>query len=150
MPIRLPVSILLTLTLSCIGHAEVFKWTDAQGNIHFGDQPPANRKSESLNIKSTPASSVDTPAPGTPLEREKKILKVMDDERAAKAENQKKTDQKRMAQQMECARLKDMKRQFDQGGRFYNILPNGERNYHTDEEISKRHQEVEQALTHCP
>lgn len=30
--------------------AELYKWTDAEGKIHFGDRPPENQATESLEI----------------------------------------------------------------------------------------------------
>ena len=30
------------------GHAEVYKWTDEQGNVHFGDHPPDREKATAL------------------------------------------------------------------------------------------------------
>src|SRR5688572_17186667 len=31
--------------------AEVFKWIDAQGNIHYSDKQPENQSSEKIDIK---------------------------------------------------------------------------------------------------
>lgn len=42
--------ICLSLVSVC-SHSEVFKWTDAQGRIHYGDKPPANSKAEDLSDK---------------------------------------------------------------------------------------------------
>ncbi|MAL99466.1 DUF4124 domain-containing protein [Hydrocarboniclastica marina] len=33
-------------------NAEVYKWTDAQGNTHYGDRQPEGIKSKSMNIRS--------------------------------------------------------------------------------------------------
>lgn len=40
------------------GAAQLFKWTDRDGNIHFGDAPPADAIGvEKLGIKSTPTDT---------------------------------------------------------------------------------------------
>lgn len=31
--------------------AEVFRWTDREGRVHFGDRPPVESKSESLELR---------------------------------------------------------------------------------------------------
>ena len=142
--------LLLLLPLTC-AHAEVYKWTDAQGNVHFTDQPSAAGKAETLNIKTQPHSG-DTPSPPSPadsLERQKKLLQTMDKERVQKAAEQKKQNEEKQKRQLECARLKDEQRRFAQGGRFYEVMPNGERKYKSDEEITRRREEVNRAVDKC-
>ena len=54
--------ILILLTaLSFPAFAEVYKWTDAQGNVHFGTQPPPGQQEE-VKIRASSASS-NEPAP---------------------------------------------------------------------------------------
>lgn len=46
------ITVIGLLTLSstlCI--AGVYKWVDAEGNIHYGQQRPANTQSESMNVQ---------------------------------------------------------------------------------------------------
>ncbi len=40
------------LFLATWAHAEIFKWVDAQGNIHYSDKKPDNQSSEEIKIKS--------------------------------------------------------------------------------------------------
>lgn len=44
-------AILLTLALGMAAHAEVYKWVDADGNVHFSDTPPPNPEQESEEVK---------------------------------------------------------------------------------------------------
>lgn len=32
-------------------HAQIYKWKDADGKVHFGDKKPINKKSESVHLK---------------------------------------------------------------------------------------------------
>jgi len=41
----------LLLTLSPTGQAEVFKWIDAQGRVHFSDQAPAEVEAETVRLR---------------------------------------------------------------------------------------------------
>lgn len=43
---------------------EVFKWTDAQGRVHFGDKPPkeAADKAQPVEVKTTPVSEAQRKA----------------------------------------------------------------------------------------
>jgi glutaredoxin len=37
--------------LACVATAEVFRWTDEHGHIHFGDKPPAGAATEQVEIR---------------------------------------------------------------------------------------------------
>lgn len=50
------LALLATLPLACA--AEVYKWTDEQGRVHFGDQPQDKEKAERLSLKVKPYESV--------------------------------------------------------------------------------------------
>lgn len=48
--LRLSVVLLLTLNLTA-AQAEIFKWTDAQGNTHYSQTPPQDRDTKAENIQ---------------------------------------------------------------------------------------------------
>ncbi len=70
------ISIIIMSSLLCgNGHAEIYKWIDDAGNIHFSDKPAADDESEKIDIKIAPASptspsaipnSSDTPPVNAP------------------------------------------------------------------------------------
>ena len=47
-----PHLILLSLLLAFPAYAGVYKWTDAQGHIHYSDSPPPAAKSTQLKLQS--------------------------------------------------------------------------------------------------
>lgn len=47
---RIVVALCL-LTLAAGASAQAYKWTDAQGKVHFSDTPPPDRKADKLSIK---------------------------------------------------------------------------------------------------
>jgi len=47
-----PSLILLALFLALPASAGVYKWTDAQGRIHYSDSPPAAAKTSQLKLQS--------------------------------------------------------------------------------------------------
>lgn len=56
--------LLLMMTLVAVSAtAQVYKWKDAQGRIHYSDVPPSasQANSEVVNTRNTPVSSVETP-----------------------------------------------------------------------------------------
>ena len=67
--------LLLTLMLAFAASAEIYKWTDAAGKVHFSDQKPQDAKTESVRLKinsythvtyelSAPAATAVAPAAG--------------------------------------------------------------------------------------
>ena len=51
---RLWVIILMLAVTASANGAGVYKWTDAQGNIHYGERPPPGREAESMEVDKAP------------------------------------------------------------------------------------------------
>ena len=45
------ILIIFLAFFSSVSHAEVYKWTDTNGNIHFSDVKPASIKAEELSLE---------------------------------------------------------------------------------------------------
>ena len=54
----LAYSLSLVLLSSLCG-AEIYQWRDKQGNLHFGDKPPADAKAETVKVKINTYDSVE-------------------------------------------------------------------------------------------
>jgi hypothetical protein len=50
--------IFLSLLLASAAHAEIYKWKDAEGMMHYSDQPPKGNKAEVVKTKDLPVSSM--------------------------------------------------------------------------------------------
>lgn len=50
---------LLLLLFSFSANAEIYKWVDEHGNAHFTDKPPANKKTEEIELKINTYSAVE-------------------------------------------------------------------------------------------
>lgn len=69
----------LLLLLSCTAtQAEIYKWVDAQGNVHFGDRPPKSATTETIDLKINSFQSVTIepfePFKGAPSRRNKRVV----------------------------------------------------------------------------
>lgn len=49
--VRRSVATFLMLSLATVSVAEVYKWTDAQGKVHYGDSPPPEQKRQQVRIR---------------------------------------------------------------------------------------------------
>lgn len=89
----LACSVLLTLSTGATA-GQIYKWVDAQGNVHFGSQPPEGQEASTVN----PNVSQPKPAPMQKpveaenqgqLEQEKIDQKIKSDIAKREAERQK-------------------------------------------------------------
>jgi hypothetical protein len=53
-------AIFLLLAFGMVAHAEVYKWVDADGNVHFSDTPPPNQDTEEVKIQGSSSSSLSS------------------------------------------------------------------------------------------
>lgn len=51
-----PGVILLLAMLAAPAGAEIYKWTDAQGEIHYGDQPPSSTTPKPFHLQTSEAT----------------------------------------------------------------------------------------------
>jgi glutaredoxin len=58
---------LLLIPLLFIGTAtaEVYKWKDSAGHVHFSDKPPTDAKAEKMKIKTSPPKTANSPSVAT-------------------------------------------------------------------------------------
>ena len=84
-------------------NAAVYKWTDENGNVIYGDKPPASDSDASkVRIKKAPATDSDY---NERLMKRKKILDVFQEERQQKKDEQQKIAAEKAQQKKECTRL---------------------------------------------
>ena len=117
-------------------HAEVYKWVDADGKTHFGDQKPNTGKSEKLTLPTRTEQREDSAGPASPPPedyrvRQRKLLDAISEERALKEEQAKKQAERAAQQQNDCLQLKDYLRSIS-SGRIYTLNNKGERVYDSD------------------
>ncbi len=49
--------VLATILLPSLAHAEIHRWTDSEGNVHFGDRPPVAVEAEVVRLRVNTYSS---------------------------------------------------------------------------------------------
>ena len=74
------LSILVLSSIALSVSAEIYKWVDDEGNIHYGEKPPStNTKEEVKTIKIR--DNVDTQRAAETLKKKSKSLNDLSDER---------------------------------------------------------------------
>jgi hypothetical protein len=127
---------------------EIHKWVDDNGVVHYGEAAPDNR----------PSTSIETPEPDTDsnsgapasaqerLESQYRAIEQLSEERIRRREEKEKADADERKRVGACARLKDRLVTLKDGGRLYNVKPDGTREYLTEETRQKRLAEGEAQL----
>jgi len=124
--------------------ADLYKWTDENGKVHYSDQPPPDDAKQTQTLKESKsaaaapdaASAKPAAAAKTPAEQEmefrKRRLEAAEAEAKAKKEAEATEEKKR-----NCERANAQVASLQRGGRITRPGPNGEQIYMSDEEIAK-------------
>ncbi len=138
------LSILILLS-KAVTAAEVYKWVDEQGNIHYTDQKPENAKD---------AAKVDVKVHNTRKNKEldayreyiKRNREAAATEAAIEEKNSAKQRQTKQKRQHACQQLRQRKREYQQHGVIYTEDKSGERKYYSDEERAEVLRQLNKAL----
>ena len=140
----LATAIALTLALSGSALAsDIYKWVDAEGNVHYGDRPVGDQ-SERMAIQSRPTD------PAAVREQYQARLQARSERReadaeaaaeAAESENEKRNEAEERMQKCQASRA-TMER-FVRSRRLYREDANGERVYLDEAEMLAARQRVE-------
>jgi Domain of unknown function (DUF4124) len=129
---RSRLSVMLVLTLaSAIASAEVYKWLDADGNVHYGDRPPATG-TDSHSITLPPAPTRDADHERRSLLRSR-LLEAIDAERAEQAQAEREAAAAKQERARMCARARGDLARFERANIIYTNDESGARIYMSDE-----------------
>lgn len=125
--------------LSCSAHAGLTKWVDAEGKVHYSDEPPP--ANVNAKILATPKAASGVPAEKTYIEREaerKKTLKTKEEAEQKTAKQQ----EEAAARQKYCASLRSHLATLEKSSRIATYNEKGESVMMDD---STRQQQIEEA-----
>lgn len=128
--------LLLLLCISAAAYAEVYKWVDKNGKVHYGDRPTSSQATE---IKIKPPSSPSGASKET-RENQKAIDDWLNARDVDREENKKKEailKQERAIQKQKCDELKIDLADMEKGGVvWYDLDETGKRRFYSDKEIA--------------
>lgn len=126
-------SVLILLFGCALANAEVYRWVDDQGTVHYGERPPVGVESSRLRLPTEPAST------GAPLkdrrvvDRERLLNSFEQDRLARKQAIEEQREQERQREQL-CEDFKARWRLYTSVGRLYDVAEDGSRHYLSDAE----------------
>ena len=105
----------------------IYKWTDENGQIHYGNKPPENEQSvTSVNVPKKNRNTI----PVTSEERKRKqqtLLRALTEERLMKEEAKAENDKKEAQQKRQCIIARDRLKSYERSNRIYSLNEKGER-----------------------
>lgn len=131
------ISVGLFLLLVMLGSpalAEIYKWVDKNGEVHYGQIPPNENAQQMNTVPSGQASDSKKQDSVSRLNRQAKELEK--DQEMAK-EHQKKLaeeEKRKKIKNENCQRAQTSYNTINEGGRMYQVDPSGERHYWSDKE----------------
>ncbi|MBE9561041.1 MAG: DUF4124 domain-containing protein [Proteobacteria bacterium] len=129
-------TVVLILVMMSTAHAGIYKWTDSEGAVHFGDHPVAGDSATELEIEINNHAGI-TNSSGNRAEREYLLKKIEENKRSDAEARSKKlaADKKR---RKKCDAYKRRYQVHIQSNRTYRMSPDGERVYLSDEQRDAR------------
>ena len=116
---------------------KIYKWTDSNGNVHYGAQPPS-QNAKQMKVPSAPSSSASAAKPSSQTDATNKLLDSFAKDRKDKNEASSKTANEQKVSKENCSRARKRIASLNQGGRRYEMTEEGERSYLDQVEIQKR------------
>lgn len=132
-------TLLYVLLIPSLAAAEIYRWTDAEGRVHFSERPQAG--AEPVQVR---PQVVERDA--ATREREERAARYFDARRDEQAQAASRVADAREKRQKACENLRSQKEQLDRGGSFFRVDERGERQYYSDEQIETFRRSLAEAL----
>jgi len=137
--------IILILVFVSPVSAGIYKWTDSDGNVHFGDRPADNASATELTIKSNNNTGI-TNSSGNKKEREY-LLKQIEKNKQEEAKKTKKRTASDKKRKKRCDYYKRRYQSHIQSNRSYRMSPGGERTYLSAEQREAKKRKISNGVS---
>jgi len=129
---------LLTLFLflsTSASQAEIYKWVDDEGKIHYGDKPSTNSDSQALDVNIDKSGNQDSTKHRK--DRQEKLLESLEESRKRKEAAVEKKKKDIESQKRKCAIAKRTLNGYERAGYLYGLDKEGNKVIRTNEEREK-------------
>jgi hypothetical protein len=129
-----PLALVLLFVMACPAPAaDIYRWTDEAGRVHYGERPPVD-DAQRLSIDHTPSQSRALPDEAERRARQQRLLESYEYERARKAEQQAEEEKRERRRARECEELRRYWKTLQFAGPVYVEGDDGQRRYLDDAE----------------
>jgi hypothetical protein len=128
--------LLCLLLVPGLAAAEIYRWTDANGQVHFG-QRPAGANAERVEVKPQVVER-----DSLTREREERANRFYDARREEQAQASAAAAEQQAKRADECRKLRSKLASIPEGRSYYRTDKDGQRSYYSDEQIDTARQQL--------
>jgi hypothetical protein len=141
------ITLMICLILPATVFAEIYKWTDEQGQVHYGEKPAGNASDSTVVPQHYKQPSTPAPDAKQRLDNMRKWNDARQKERAAEKQKKAELKKQRAEKKQQCVTLENDLADMERGGiAWYNLNEAGERVYISDQEIESRKNEMRETI----
>ena len=129
------------LLLPGLASAEIYRWVDASGQVHF-EQRPTVAGAESIEVK---PQVVERDA--ATIESQERATRFFDARREEQAQASAAMAERKAERQKECSELRRQLAGIPEGRRYYKAEANGERTYYSDAQLDTARAQIRDRMT---
>lgn len=133
------VAIFSTLLVAGSAHAEVYKWVDENGRVHFGDKAPSQQKQvQTLDLpESAPAAPTVDPSDEERRQRQERLTRALAEERLEKERLAAEEKQKAEKKKEYCQRFRNRMKRLEASSQVYSENRDGTVTYWKDKDADR-------------
>jgi len=140
-PMRIPL--LLFIFMPLLASAEIYRWVDAQGQVHFGARPGPG--AEQVEVRPQVIERDEATRA-----REARTERFFEARRQEQQAADQLASEGHARREQECRRLRNELSKLAQGGRYFRTDAKGERVYYSEDEVNAaRRQLAGRIEQHC-
>lgn len=140
---------LLTICVFCLSPlsfaGKIYKWTDSEGNVHYGERPPS-KQAQQVKVRKGPSNPAPATKTSSQYDSTKKLLDSIEKDRKDKKEAADKAAAEQERRAKNCANAKKRVAGLKLGGRQFVMTEDGERNYLNEADIQQRLSKAQEAV----
>lgn len=125
--------VIVLLVTGSVTQAEIYRWVDEKGQVHYGDRPQQKQNSQQIKIKPKPASN-SSGAPRNLQQEQQKFLRSLEAERQEREEQRARQAKQDEEKQKKCHKARDDLRLYSETNILYELDKNGQRRTLNDQE----------------
>lgn len=122
----------------------VYKWVDEQGQVHYGERPPARSQAQELRLKSSAPAAAPMQDEAARKDNEQRLLRAFEEEREQKKAQEQQSREEQAQRERNCALARDRQRRVQNAGSLYNLDDKGNRITLSESERAAAEQRAQQ------
>jgi hypothetical protein len=128
MALRGAAMVSLCLGAGTAAAADIYRWTDANGDVQFGDRPPVGAQVEEIRVRNRGGAQGDIAR----QERTERLLQEFETERAERAEQEAAAEREAAERAAACDEARNRHFEYQNSGYLYEWDENGEKRVLSD------------------